>query len=227
MNKYYSNIFLNKNVNIINDIKSELVMEIYPRNCKINVVAFYVIAIWYLLTFILYLLGSYYRVLPFLDARNLCDYCESTSDGDGDGVGSIQICFCIDLKCCNDMNELDELIETEQKLLEKFSNDNEFDRVVEDLIDVEILDPTSNEYITITVTFRTAFFILMSDENYREWKYREKFAVSRTEELLERYEKLGPELTWKSIYPRQCLFFSSITLSVAMILIAIIQASLT
>ncbi len=124
-------------------------------------------------------------VFYHLDARNLCDYCSFEREGDGDNIKERK---CIDLRCCNDMNELDELIENEQKLLEQYGYDDNFDKVVEDLIDVEVLDPFSNEYVTITVTFRTAFFIFLDDENYREWKHRETFAVSRNEELFERYD---------------------------------------
>ena len=181
-------------------------------------VSFYVLLSWFGSVFLLYLIGAYYRVLPFMDVRSLC--CDCGSDGGGDGFGS----GCIDYRCCNDMNELDELIENEQREIERYTKEDNFDAVASDLIDVEVLDPASNEYTTITVTFRTALRILFDDENNREWKYREKLAVSRLEELSDRYERLGEELTWQSIYPRQCLVFSASALSIALLLVALIQA---
>merc|ERR1712228_365227 len=205
LNQLYENLF--DNDENIQNVESTLIKNIYSRNFEINLISFYVISAWFCCMFILYLIGSYYRILPFLDARSLCDFHMNI--------------------CCNDMHELDELISREQKELEVYAHNDEFEKVANDLIDIEVLDPVSNEYLTITVTFRTAFLILMDDENYREWKYREKFAVSRDEELADRFERFGEELAWKSIYPRQCLLFGACILSVAMLLIAVIQATFT
>jgi len=221
-NALYLNLY--KNPNERDAIVSPFVSKTFPCNVKINRVNFFVIAAWFAFVFVLYLIGSYYRILPFLDARDLCDYC-GVGSLDEENKERVKVCG-VDLKCCDDLNELDELIEKEQHLLEQYAHEDNYEKVVEDLIDIEVLDPISGDYITVTVTFRTAFYILMGDENYREWKHREKFAVSREEELIERYEKLGEELTWISIYPRQCLFFSASVLSIALIVVAVIEASL-
>jgi len=225
INKLYANLFT-KSLDERTQIESEYVTELYPKHAKIVSISFFVIGTWFAIVYILYLIGSYYRVLPFLDERAICLCCNNFNGEQDEDEDGEQRC-CMNLMCCNDMNELDDLIEREQKLLEMYAESDKYDQVIEDLIDVEVLDPSGNDYVTITVTFKTAFWILMSDENYREFQYRDIFAVSRGEELNERYETLGEEFTWKSIYPRQCLFFSACSLSVAMLLIAIIEASLS
>lgn len=205
---------------------SEFVTRSYPKNHEIVVLSSYVLSLWFVLVFVVYLVGAYFRILPFMDARNLCD----CLGGDEEERGCA-LWHCIDLRCCDDMNELDELMERERREFKKYlqnATDKEHEFAENQLIEIELYDADTGEPRVMTVTFRVALLAWMEDRagNNRTWRHRDKFAVSRKDELEYREERLGEEVAWKSIYPRQCLFFSAIAISLALLWMAIIEASL-
>ena len=60
-----------------------------------------------------------------MDSRNLCEYCSNNSDENDQNECHCSLCGFIDLRCCNDMDEMEEMIAKDNLEIMKYENNNE------------------------------------------------------------------------------------------------------
>ncbi|ETO22197.1 hypothetical protein RFI_15002, partial [Reticulomyxa filosa] len=116
-----------------------------------------------------------------------------------------------------------------QELLDK-GKKNDLDHsnwayVEEEMVqELHDFDVKQKDYVFITVktTFQQLVQWLIQTNNYQRWNCSKIFAIERRHVVERNIEKLG-YLNWKPLYPRQCLMFAGLVMSLTMILLAFMQ----